>query len=147
LRIDYLQFGLAGYIFLSMAYISWEKKFNTGIREIDTQHQRLVDIINEFYDARHSQSPQAVLNVILSKLIDYAWYHFDFEEALISRVNCLKLKEHKAEHQQFRDKIKEILDCQDKEQFIVEDTLLKFLQDWLTHHILIEDMEALSVNH
>jgi len=129
-----------------MTFITWEKKYNTGIHEIDTQHKRLVDIINELYDARHSQSPQAVLNVILSRLIDYAAFHFDFEEALISRVNHPGLEEHEAEHQQFRNKIKEILGHQDEEEFVIEDMLMAFLQDWLTNHILIEDMKALSVN-
>lgn len=131
---------------LTMTFFVWEQEYNTGIREIDVQHKRLVDIINEFYDARQSQCPQAVLNVILSRLIDYAWHHFDFEEALISRLNNPGLEEHKAQYQQFRDKIKEILNHKDREQFIIEDTLIIFLQEWLTNHILIEDMKALSFN-
>jgi hemerythrin-like metal-binding protein len=68
------------------------------------------------------------------------------EEALISRLNYPKLEEHKAEHQQFRNKIKEILAYQSKEQFIIEDMLMEFLENWLTTHILIEDMKALSFN-
>jgi hypothetical protein len=87
LRIDGLQFGHANYTVLFMTFIAWEQKYNTGIKEIDTQHKRLVDIINELYDARHSQSSQAVLNVILSRLIDYAEYHFDFEEAIAVRLS------------------------------------------------------------
>ena len=129
-----------------MTFIAWEKEYNTGIHEIDTQHRRLVDIINELFDARHSQSPQAVLNVISSQLIDYAEHHFVFEEALISRLNKPKLAEHMVVHQKFRDQITEILRQQSEEEYVVEDILMKFLQGWLTKHILIEDMEALLVN-
>jgi len=79
-------------------------------------------------------------------LVDYAEHHFVFEEALISRLNKPKLAEHKAVHQEFRDQIDEILRQQSEEEYVIEDMLMKFLQDWLTKHILIEDMEALSVN-
>ena len=126
-------------------FITWAPKFNTGIHEIDSQHKRLVDIINELYDARHSQSPQAVLNVILSRLVDYADYHFIFEEALLSRLNYPELEEHMAEHQQFRNQIKEILGHQNKELFVIEDMLMEFLESWLINHILVEDMKALLI--
>ncbi len=127
-----------------MTLITWTQKYNTGVEEIDAQHRQLVDIINELYVARHSQNSQEVVNGILSKMTDYAEYHFDFEEELINQLNPSELKGHKAKHQKFRTYIKEILGYQSKEKFFVEDMLMMFLESWLTKHILIEDMKALS---
>ena len=127
-----------------MIFITWTQKYTTGIEEVDAQHKQLVNIINELYDARHSQNSQEVVNGILSKMTDYAEYHFNFEEALINQLNPSELEEHKAKHQSFRTYIKEILGYQTKEKFFVEDMLMMFLESWLTKHILIEDMKALS---
>ena len=127
-----------------MIFITWTQKYNTGIEEIDAQHKQFVDIINELYDARHSQNSQEVVNGILSKMTDYAEYHFNFEEELINQLNPSELEEHKAKHQKFRIYIKEILGYQTKEKFFIEDMLMMFLESWLVKHILIEDMKALS---
>ena len=127
-----------------MTFITWTPKFNTGIEKIDAQHKQLVNIINELYDARHSQNSQEVVNEILSKLTDYAEYHFDYEEKLINQLNSSMLEDHKAKHQKFRTYIKEILGFQTKEKFFVEDMLMMFLESWLTKHILTEDMKVLS---
>lgn len=31
-------------------YFNWEKEYNTGIEKIDSQHKKLVEIINRFYE-------------------------------------------------------------------------------------------------
>ena len=104
----------------------------------------IIDIINELYNTRHSQGTEEVVNGVLSKLMDYVEYHFDFEEKIINHLNSSELEKHKVEHQRFITYIKEIQGYQTKEKFFVEDMLLMFLESWLTKHILIEDMKALS---
>jgi hemerythrin-like metal-binding protein len=127
-----------------MTFIFWNEVPHIGIDEIDVQHKQLVNIINELCDIRPSQNSQAAFNGILSRLIDYAEYHFDFEEELMNQLNYSKLEEHKAEHQKFRNQIKEIQESQTEERFHIEDKLMIFLEDWFTEHILNEDMKALS---
>jgi len=127
-----------------MAFVSWKEAYNTGNEEIDAQHKQIFEIINELYDSRHSQGSREVIDGILSKLTDYAAEHFSAEEALLEKMNYPKLEEHKAEHQNFRNRIKEILGHQTEEQFRTEDMLVTFLKGWLAKHILDEDMKALS---
>lgn len=127
-----------------MTFIFWNEVPHIGIDEIDAQHKQLVNIINELCDIRPFQNSQEAFNGILSRLIDYAEYHFDFEEELMNQLNYSKLEEHKAEHQKFRNQIKEIQESQTEERFHIEDKLMIFLEDWFTEHILNEDMKALS---
>ncbi len=34
-----------------MAFIEWSEKFLTGVKEADEQHKKLVEVINELYNA------------------------------------------------------------------------------------------------
>jgi hemerythrin len=128
-----------------MTFISWKQEYNTGVEMIDAQHKRLVDIINMLHDAIQAGSEQEALQGILQKLTDYTKYHFGFEEGLLEKLGYAKLEEHKEEHQEFIDLIEGIAGHLRNGKLNTGDMLLKYMRSWLSNHILIEDMRALSL--
>ena len=140
----YLQFYPSNYIVPSMAFISWNDTYNTDIEKIDEQHRKLVDIINKLHDARETGKTQEALDGLLSKLIDYTKYHFDYEEALLEDLNYPELAKHKAMHQELIEQIGMMLRSHLDNKSHVGIALSMFLKAWLLKHILNEDMKALS---
>ena len=63
-----------------MAFFNWEDRFSVGIAEIDMQHQKLVQMLNELYDAMKAGKGNDVLGKVLNGMIQYTASHFATEE-------------------------------------------------------------------
>jgi hemerythrin-like metal-binding protein len=127
-----------------MALIQWTGKYQTGIEEIDAQHKLLVGYINELNDAIQADSGQEALGGTLSKLTDYAEFHFAFEEGLLEELGYAELAAHRERHQEFIELIEGMGEHLENGKTNMGDMLMVFLRNWLSKHILIDDMYALS---
>src|SRR5487761_2653574 len=61
----------------------WDDKYNTDIDMVDTQHHKLVDLINQLGAISTHQTSSGELGAILNELANYTVYHFDTEEKLM----------------------------------------------------------------
>jgi len=120
--------------------IVWNKSFETGIDEVDAQHQRLVEIINSLAEGIGHASMKD-LQGILSDLKEYAQYHFRTEEGIMEASAYPGLEDHKAEHSTFVDQILLFdLDVILASEGLAWD-MFHFLRGWLTNHILVVDRQ------
>ncbi|WP_038055161.1 bacteriohemerythrin [Thermodesulfobacterium hydrogeniphilum] len=117
--------------------IEWNEQLVTGIKEVDTQHQKLISLINELYEALIQKKEKEVLDRILRELVDYTNYHFKTEERLMDENKCPEKEVHKKAHEFFKSKIKELI--RKKEEDYASFELFKFLKNWLITHILVMD--------
>ena len=127
----------------------WNENFNTGLEEIDSQHQRLVSILNEL--AMHlAFKPEdgPALNNILNDLVDYTHYHFQTEEAIWHRH--MSGDEDEQRHHQYHETfIEALLKSRQAADNLPPDVLtrdlLAFLTRWLASHILEHDQQMAYV--
>ncbi|MBF0516182.1 MAG: hemerythrin family protein [Nitrospirae bacterium] len=122
-----------------MPFIMWSGDLCVGHDVIDAQHKKLVDIINNLFDAINAKQTGNVLDGIFAELIDYTNFHFGDEERFMEECNYPVLADHKHEHSEL---VKKVL--YHKEQFIgnkkmFEMKLMNFLKDWLIEHIYHSD--------
>ena len=124
-----------------MPVIQWNDSFKVGIDEFDTDHKRLVHLLNETYDCFISARAREELANILQALIDYAVSHFYSEELLMEAYDFPGFSQHKKEHQYFTTKacIFQKSYFEGKEVTVPE--ILQFLETWLLNHILNVDSE------
>ena len=120
-----------------MAHLKWSNSLDTGIGVIDEQHKRIVDYINELYDAQQSLDKKLVGDVI-EELVDYTVSHFAFEESLMKQASYPFLKPHKKVHALFVKKVNEYVERFQAGEDVTED-LINMLQRWLVNHIRNED--------
>lgn len=122
--------------------LKWSEKYSVGNEMIDIQHKMLFSIINEL--SYHITSGDGLNRIeeVLEKMSIYASMHFRTEEDLLFKANYDELGKHKVYHESFK---KEILHAT---QNLISnkhmDTVVevhKFLQSWLTSHILDEDVK------
>ena len=135
-------------VMYSVEVFPWNKNFETGLPQIDTQHQRLVELLNVLAGHLIYQSDKPDLNKVLNDLADYAVYHFQTEESVWHEFlpeDVWELK-HKDDHNRFLTQVNRIM----AEEGIrpldqVFEEILPFLTQWLAFHILEADMRMAQV--
>ena len=120
-----------------MAHLHWTSDLETGIDVIDTQHRRIVDYLNELYDANETGDRDATHHV-LNELVDYTLTHFAFEEELQEKAEYPFLKAHRRVHEIFTKRVGEFMKRAEGGENVAPE-LLSMLKIWLVNHIKMED--------
>lgn len=133
-----------------MKSFQWDKNFETGLEDVDEQHQYLVGFINK-YGALLSENKLSFsdINVALFDLSRYAEFHFREEEALMREANIYPahLEYHINIHRSFMADIVGMQTLITKDDPESAEQLLDFLIHWLAYHILgIDQNMARQVN-
>jgi hemerythrin len=118
-----------------MALIQWTDKLSVGIADIDTQHKKLVDMINVLHEAMSQRKGQEVLSKLLDEMAAYAGTHFANEEQKMKAANYPDFAKHKPLHDAFAAKVAEFQKKVGAKQIGVTIELMNFLKDWLVNHI------------
>ncbi len=126
-----------------MRRIEWTDDLNTNIKVIDNQHRRIVDYINQVYEAQEKDSKEMVDEVI-SDLVDYTVSHFSFEESLMEQAKYPFLGPHKKVHELFIRRVTQLVERNNAGEDVT-DELLIMLRKWLINHIKSEDQDYIDV--
>jgi hemerythrin len=119
--------------------INWSAQYCLGHDQIDSQHKRLVEMINELYDAFSRGEANNVIGDIVDKMIKYTEYHFSTEEKMFEQYEYTLSDEHKGEHDFFVQQAKKFYDEYQSGSAVVPYEVMNFLRDWLIKHILHSD--------
>ncbi len=132
----------------SVEVFPWNKNFETGVLQIDVQHQRLVELLNMLAGHLAYQSDMPTLSNVFNNLTDYAVYHFQAEEAIWHSVfpEDPWEKKHKDDHVRFLATVERLISAGNTKsmELVIEETLT-FLTQWLAFHILDTDMRMAKV--
>ncbi|MDR1615349.1 MAG: bacteriohemerythrin [Campylobacteraceae bacterium] len=120
-----------------MAYWNWDPSYNIGIEEIDNQHKKIVQYINELHEAFVLNDKNIVKNTLFN-ITEYVISHFSFEEKLMEEAEYPQFMHHKSIHENFVSSIGKYKIAFNEGRDITGQ-LMAELQIWLTQHILIED--------
>ena len=127
--------------------VTWSNKLAVGVRVIDEQHMRLIELINQLSDAMYSGRGQNMLNKVLTVLETYALYHFDTEEKLMATHKYDESAAHKNGHELFTETVKRFRYKFDSGHVVVSTEILFFLREWIIAHIMKTDRElGLTLN-
>lgn len=124
-----------------MAYISWKETYNIGIKVIDEQHTKLVEIINELYEAQKIGTSQVIINDVIKELECYTKYHFDSEEEIQTTNRYPQFDQHKIEHEEFIGKLQEFKRDANRNNLLLSLKTIDYLKDWTINHILGSDKD------
>lgn len=121
----------------------WKQRYQLGIEEIDKQHRKLFEIGARAYElARLEDAYDRYDDIMemLQELLDYAQYHFSYEEDIMRKHNFDLLEHHAKEHSYFVAKVKSLLARDiDEEQEQTLQEITDFLSEWVSTHIMFED--------
>jgi hemerythrin len=121
--------------------VKWQKKFATGVVEIDCQHQELFSKLDDLLDAVENKKGQKVLLDIYSFLDTYTRKHFAAEEGLQRKFNYPHMALHCEEHKSFLKNLEHM-----KVQLTADgptDAMVNLTRDtlvnWLINHVCSTD--------
>jgi hemerythrin len=115
--------------------IIWDSAFSVGNTEIDVQHKALFALASSL----ESDLDQDQIRLVILELHRFMMHHFESEENFMEEMAYPDIDEHKQQHNQLVNKLKQLdqLDLMSDGPILA---LRKFLREWLSDHILYEDM-------
>ncbi len=122
-----------------MSFILWNDSYSIGVTLIDTQHKKLIKIINELNDAMGSGKGKEILSKVLFELINYVNTHFKTEEEYMVKYSYEEYEQHRYEHEKLTDEVKRFYQDFNTGKAVLSIQIMNFLRNWLMDHILIKD--------
>lgn len=118
-----------------MALITWDDSLSVNVAEIDQQHKKLIDLINELNDAMKRGEGKSVVGKTVYNLFNYTLIHFKNEEQYFEKFGYPDTEKHKKEHAAFVQKVTDFKDGIESGKLSLSVGVMKFLRDWLQNHI------------
>ena len=114
--------------------INWSRSYSVGVSQMDSEHQRLIDIINNLYVAMRAGRSKDAIGNILDELVDYTKTHFAHEERLMQETGYNGYDEQKRLHEAL---VAQVLEIQGKFRSgtALGQEVMTFLKSWLVNHI------------
>ena len=122
-----------------MALLSWSNQYLIGNDLIDTEHEELFRLINNFHSLWMEKQNRQDIARVLNQLIAYAQMHFQHEEVIMEEAGYPKLAEHQQIHEDMIEKIFELHTSYAEGNLRLEIETVKFVKSWLLEHILVND--------
>lgn len=117
------------------ALFRWSDAFRVGVEEIDRQHRKLIDLVNELHREMSQRRGSEALGRIVQGLVNYIETHFAYEEKLMTEHGYPEAQAHRAAHQKLAEQVREFQRRLEAGDTNMLTALLTFLSEWLTKHI------------
>ena len=122
-----------------MSCISCDESMSVNVLSLDAQHRHLMQLLSEYEAALSSCASQEKIYEILSRLLEYTYAHFSFEEKLLCYACYPAARQHCCDHEILKNKIAELLKEIEDGKEGKEIEILTLLVKWLNNHILKKD--------
>ena len=124
-----------------MALVTWNDSFSVNIAQIDKQHKKLVDMINELHAAMKTGQGKDVMGKVLNGLVSYTTTHFETEEKLFREHDYPDAAAHQMEHRAFVAQVMDFKNGFDSGKLTVSVKVMNFLAKWIQDHIQGSDKQ------
>jgi hemerythrin len=124
-----------------MALLTWDEKYSVGVKALDGQHTKLIEILNNLHAAMLKGQARSITGPLLHKLIEYTGTHFSEEEKIMAAAKYPGLANHKTMHAGLVKQVQDFAVRYDLGEIALGHDLFNFLRDWLATHIQKEDKQ------
>ncbi|ASB48662.1 bacteriohemerythrin [Alkalitalea saponilacus] len=121
--------------------VKWTPDLSVSNEGLDKEHQKWIEILNNFYQGILDGSPKEKLEQLVLAMLDYTKYHFASEEEFMKSVNYPDLKEHQEIHAFYVEKITGFYEKIKEGKLILSLEVTNFLKTWLINHIKGTDQQ------
>lgn len=118
-----------------MDLIKLEDNLKLNITEIDSQHETLINLVNEIHEAMLQGAGKADLDRLLSQLLEHTRSHFSYEEELMSSYSYAEYETHKSEHNRLMEHLEDLVVRYHSGELLLSFAIVLELKGWATIHI------------
>ena len=121
--------------------IAWNDIYKLGNEQVDLQHKKLFELVNDLIASCTNGSDLAKLSDTLNFLVNYTIRHFHYEEELQLRHNYPEYDSHKKLHEEFKKTVGELVARfhENGSSARLSADINKVVIRWLISHIQRED--------
>lgn len=125
-----------------MPFMQWRDEYSVHHATLDFDHQMLINIINQLFDAIATKQDKQVIGQVIHSLARYVETHFAREERVMKECRYPDLAPHAAKHREIEQTVWDIVHLWERDPSEVNSAeVLRFLKTWLVNHILKSDMK------
>ena len=117
--------------------MQWKPEHETGIAEIDGQHQTIIRLVTDFEAAVNAKVHWNELHPMVSRAKEYAKFHFAVEESLMQIFQYPRLSAHRSEHRFVLERVADLEEVVLRKDAMHE--LVPRLRTWMLGHFLQSD--------
>lgn len=124
-----------------MFSFSWKSRYSVGVKDLDRQHQAIMDGLNELHEEMLRGNVNEAVAPLINQLVSLAREHFATEEGLMESTQFPGLTEHRAKHKALSLKVEEFVARHNNGDLAAYSQFMYFVRDWMTKHMEKEDRE------
>ena len=122
-----------------MALMEWKDEYSVSVSGFDSQHKKLINLINDLHSAMSNGKGKDILGKTLDELVSYTVFHFASEEKMMKEHNYSCYSIHKIEHEKLAKQVIEFQGNLKSGEYVIPQEVLLFLKNWLVNHIMGTD--------
>jgi hemerythrin len=123
-----------------MALIPWKQEFKLGVASVDYEHEVLIGLLNELIAGLQGEVSKDAVADILGEVHTKIAAHFALEEQIMREAGYDQYDDHKTDHEQLLDDIRDIMDrVEDDDAYQYQTSLAQHLETWFTQHFSTKD--------
>lgn len=131
-----------------MGTFKWSDNLSVGVKAMDDEHKRLVQLVDELDDAMREGKGREVLRKVFDGLITYTATHFKHEQQLMRDNGFPGYDEHACKHDAMTQQVFSLQRQLRENQITITMKTMNFLTDWLVKHIQGTDKQyGIYLNH
>ncbi len=122
-----------------MELITFEDGLRLNIPKIDSQHEKLIELVNGLHGALLGGADKTARDSLLSQLLERTRNHCAFEEELMSRYDYPGYRAHKSEHDRLTQNLVDLVERYHRGELLLSIAVVMELKCWATIHIKQSD--------
>lgn len=127
--------------------VRWVELYSVGIQQIDEQHKKLIDLLNELWRSMMDGKGPDHIGQTLDGLIAYTLTHFEAEEALMREHQYPGYEAHRQQHERLTAQVRTMQTDFKEGHSTTPRELMLFLQGWIVRHIVASDKKYAPYLH
>lgn len=122
-----------------MSLIEWKDEYRVGVPAVDEEHRELIELINALYDSMRSEDAGPDVPEFLGEIYARIASHFALEELLMRQHDYDEYPQHKSDHEQLLEEIRNIMDDFEDGKLLDDADLARRLDAWFSEHFRTRD--------
>ena len=123
-----------------MALIEWRDEFKVGVASVDHEHEGMIALLNELHGKLGADADKDTVLDFLGEVFAKISAHFALEEQTMRERRYDQYEDHKADHENLLDEIRDIMDRYESgADADYEESLAAELRDWFGNHFKTKD--------
>ena len=122
-----------------MTLIKWKPTYSLGIPSVDFEHRQMIRMINKVYASLGDDAGPDEIESALEDIYAGIASHFALEERHMREARYEEFEEHKDEHEELLDQIRDMMDNFDQDPESSRETLQHSLSSWFGKHFATFD--------